>query len=244
MMSNVMKKKMLEVAIEAAWGAGRVIVEQYPKDARVTIKGYRDLVTETDIAVEKGILDLIRIHFPDHTIVSEEAEDSEIGRGYTWIVDPLDGTTNYIYHHPVFAVSIGILEGGEPLIGIIHDPLRDHTFIAVREGGACLNNSAFRVSHIKRFNNALVGFDSGDSNEERDRILACLHQVVPRCRTLRVLGSAALSLAYVAAGRLDAYFNLGLKPWDAAALWRENHIKSICRAVWRLTDSSTTNCLP
>jgi myo-inositol-1(or 4)-monophosphatase len=217
MMSNVMKKKMLEVAIEAAWGAGRVIMERYPRDSRVTIKGYRNLVTDTDIAVEKGILDLIRIHFPDHTIVSEEAEDSEIGSGYTWVVDPLDGTTNYIHHHPVFAVSIGVLEGGEPLIGIIHDPLRDHTFMAVRGGGAFLNNSAIRFSHIKKFNNALLGFDWGHSNEERDRILTCLHQVVPRCGTLRVLGSAALSLAYVAAGRLDAYFNLGLKPWDAAA---------------------------
>ena len=104
-----MKQKMLQVAIEAAWGAGRMIAEHYPRDSTRTIKGYRDFVTETDIAAEKGILDLIRIHFPDHRIVSEVAGDSEIDSGYTWVVDPLDGTTNYTHHHPVFAVSLGVL---------------------------------------------------------------------------------------------------------------------------------------
>jgi len=208
---------MLQTAVEAAQRAGRAIAERYPNGCSVTVKGYRDLVTDADIAAEAIILDLIRARFPDHTIVSEESGGNEIGSGYTWVVDPLDGTTNYTHHHPVFAVSIGVLEGGDHLVGVIHDPLRDQTFMAEREGGAWLNGERIHVSRVASLANAMVGLDWGHSNEVRECILASLHRVVPRCGTLRVLGSASLSLAYVAAGWLDAYFNLGLKPWDVAA---------------------------
>ena len=186
-------------------------------ERRLTLKGIRDLVTDADTAAEPLILDLIQSRFPDHAILSEEAGGNAIGGGYTWVVDPLDGTTNYAHRNPVFAVSIGVLEGEEPLVGVIHDPLRDHTFVAERGGGAKLNDKPIHVSHIASLENALVGMDWGHSNEVRERILAYLHRVVPRCGTLRVLGSATLALCYVGAGWLDAYFNLRLKPWDAAA---------------------------
>ncbi|MBW1801666.1 MAG: inositol monophosphatase [Deltaproteobacteria bacterium] len=208
---------MLQTAIEAARKAGRLIAERYPGGRNLTVKGFRDLVTDADTASEALILDLIRARFPDHTIVSEEAGSSEINNDYTWIVDPLDGTTNYTHYHPVFAVSIGVLKGGEPLIGVIHDSLRDHTFVAERGGGAWVNNGPIQVSSVASLENGLVALDWGHSNEVRERILLYLHRVVPRCGSLRVLGSAALALAYVAAGRLDAYFQMGLKPWDAAA---------------------------
>ena len=126
---------MLQTAIEAARRAGRVIAERYPAGRTVTVKGYRDLVTDADIAAEEVIIDLIQARFPDHAIVSEEAGGSEISSGYTWMVDPLDGTTNYVHHHPVFAVSIGVMKDGDPLIGVIHDPLRNQTFVAHREVG-------------------------------------------------------------------------------------------------------------
>ena len=216
-MSNHMKKRVLQTAIEAARRAGRAIAERYPGGRSLTVKGLRDLVTDADTGAEAVILDLLRARFPDHTIVSEEAGGREISSGYTWVVDPLDGTTNYTHHHPVFAVSIGVLKGGEPLIGVTHDPLRDQTFVAERGGGARLNDKPIHVSRIADLQNALVGLDWGHSNEVRERILAYLHRVVPKCGTLRVLGSATLALAYVAAGWLDAYFHLGLKPWDAAA---------------------------
>ena len=208
---------MLQTAIEAARRAGRNIAERYPGERKLTVKGYRDLVTDADIAAEEVIIDLIQARFPDHAILSEEAGDSEISSGYTWVVDPLDGTTNYAHHHPVFAVSIGVLQDGNPLMGVIHDPLRDQTFVAHRGGGARLNDVPIRVSPIPNLDNALVGLDWGHSNEVRVRILSYLDQIAPLCGTMRVLGSATLAMAYVAVGWLDAYFSMGLKPWDAAA---------------------------
>ncbi len=208
---------MLQTAIEAARSAGRVIAERYSTEHTVTVKGYRDLVTDADIAAEEVIIDLIQARFPDHSIVSEEAGGSEISSDYTWMVDPLDGTTNYVHHHPVFAVSIGLMKRGDPLIGVIYDPLRDQMFVARRGSGAWLNDLPIHVSRVANLGNALVGIDLGHTNEVRKRILFYLYQIAPHCGALRVMGSAALAMAYVAAGWLDAYFHIGLKPWDTAA---------------------------
>lgn len=208
---------MLQTAIEAAVQAGRSIVERYPGKVKLTVKGYRDLVTDADIAAEEIIIDLIQARFPDHAILSEEAGGNGVSSGYTWVVDPLDGTTNYVHHHPVFAVSIGVLKDGIPLMGVIHDPLRNQTFVAHRGGGARLNDVPLHVSRVANFGNAMLGLDWGHSNEVREQILFYLHQIAPHCGTLRVLGSAALAMAYVAAGWLDAYFHVGLKPWDTAS---------------------------
>jgi myo-inositol-1(or 4)-monophosphatase len=211
------RKQMLQTALEAARRAGRVIAERYSSGHTVTVKGYRDIVTEVDTAAEAVVLDLIRDRFPDHAILSEEGGGGERGGGYTWVVDPLDGTTNYVHRVPVFAVSIGVLEGSEPFVGVIHDPLRDQTFVAERGQGAMLNGEAIRASRVARLSHAVIGLDWGHSDEVREQTLAFLNRVAPRCGTVRALGSAALAQAYVAAGWLDAYCNLALKPWDAAA---------------------------
>ncbi len=212
---------MLQTAIEAARRAGRAIAERYPSERSVTVKGRRDIVTEVDTAAEAIVLDMIRERFPDHAIISEEAEDSAIGdkleRGHTWIVDPLDGTTNYARRIPVFSVSIGVLEKGDPLVAVIHDPLRDQTFVAQRGGGIRIDGAPARVSRVADFGSAVVGLDLPRNDARRQRMLACLGEVAPRCGSVRTLGSAALGLAYVAAGWLDAYFHLSLKPWDTAA---------------------------
>ena len=208
---------MLQTAIEAARRAGRIIAERYPTERNITVKGHRDIVTDADTAAEAAVLDLIYTRFPAHTIISEEGRGSQIGSRYTWIVDPLDGTTNYAHRVPVFAVSIGILEGGEPLIGVIHDPLRDQTFVAERGKGAMLDDAPMHVSQVARLDHTLLGLDWTRDDEGRERVLAYLHQVAPRCGTVRLLGSATLGLAYVAAGWLDAYFHLALSPWDTAA---------------------------
>ena len=211
------RENMLQTAIEAASRAGRTILERYPGERKLTVKGYRDLVTDADMAAEEVIIDLIQARFPDHAILSEEVGGSEISNGYTWVVDPLDGTTNYTHRHPVFAVSIGVLQDGNPLMGVIHDPLRNHTFVAHRGGGARLNDVPIHVSRVANLGKAMLGLDWGHANGVRKTILAYLHQLTLRCGTLRVLGSAALALAYVATGWLDAYFSVGLKPWDTAA---------------------------
>ncbi|MEA3339260.1 MAG: inositol monophosphatase family protein [Chloroflexota bacterium] len=257
---------MLQTAIEAARRAGRVIAERYPAGRNVASKGYRDIVTATDTAAEAVILGLISDRFPDHAILSEEAGGSDIGAGYTWVVDPLDGTTNYAHHIPVFAVSIGVLEDGDPLIGVVHDPLLGQTFVAERGGGTTLDDAPplisgnghsdgtplisgnghsdgtppisgnghsdgtppisgnghsdgtpLHVSRVENFGHTLVGMEWGRSDETRGRALDWLRELTPRCGTVRALGSAALGLAYVAAGWLDGYFHLALKPWDSAA---------------------------
>jgi myo-inositol-1(or 4)-monophosphatase len=208
---------MLKTAIEAAIGAGRILVERYPEGRDVTKKGFRDIVTDADIAAESFIIGLIKGRFPDHAILSEEAGGSDIGSGFTWVIDPLDGTTNYAHHHPIFAVSIGVLEHGKPLVGVIHDPLRDQTFVSHRGAGARLNDVPIHVSGVAELKNALLGVDWGHENEVRNRMLDYLHRLLPRCGTVRASGSAALALAYVAAGWTDAYFQPGLKPWDSAA---------------------------
>jgi myo-inositol-1(or 4)-monophosphatase len=212
-----MNKHVLQTAVEAAQRAGGVIAERYPAQRSVTVKGYRDIVTEVDTAAESIIIDLIGERFPDHAILSEEAGGEGIGAGYTWVIDPLDGTTNYARRIPFFCVSVGVLEDGQPLAGAIYDPLRGQTFAAERGKGATLNGEPMRVSRTSRFDHSLLGFDWAHSNEVRTRILQLLLRIVPRCGTVRALGSAALGLVYVATGWLDGYFHLALKPWDAAA---------------------------
>ncbi len=209
---------MLKTAIEAAVGAGRIIADRYPGGRIVNSKGLRDVVTDADTAAESFILDLIQRRFPEHALLSEEAGGiRDFGNGFTWVVDPLDGTTNYAHHHPMFAVSIGVLEGKDPIMGVIHDPLRGHTFVAHRGGGARFNDAPVHVSGVKTLKEAMIGLDWGHENEARARMLQYLDRLFPRCGTMRALGSAALALAYVSVGWLDAYFQPGLKPWDVAA---------------------------
>jgi myo-inositol-1(or 4)-monophosphatase len=208
---------MLQTAIEAAKRAGQIIVERYSARREVAFKGHRDIVTDVDTAAEAAVLDMIRARFPDHAILSEEAGGSGIGSGYTWVVDPLDGTTNYAHRIPVFSVSIGVLEAGEPLVGVVYEPLRDQMFVAERGGGARLNDVPIYVSRVANFGHTLVGLDWARHDAERERVLACLCEIAPRCGSVRALGSAALGLTYVAAGVLDAYFHLSIKPWDTAA---------------------------
>jgi myo-inositol-1(or 4)-monophosphatase len=208
---------MLETAIEAAKRAGRVIAERYPDGRTLTSKGYRDIVTDADTDAEAVILALIHSRFPAHTVISEEAGGDGIGNGYTWIVDPLDGTTNYAHHVPIFAVSIGVLEKGDFVVGVVHDPLRDQTFTAERGKGAWFEGAPMRVSDATRLDSAVIGLDWGRSDEARDQVVGYLQRLAPRCRTLRGIGTSALAMAYVAAGWLDAYFHPAIKCWDAAA---------------------------
>jgi myo-inositol-1(or 4)-monophosphatase len=194
-----------------------LIAKRYPTKRNVSYKGFRDLVTETDIAAENAILSLVRKRFPDHAVLSEETGGGRIGQEYTWVIDPLDGTSNYTHRVPIFAVSIAVLERGEPFIGVVYDPMREHLFLAQRGTGATLNDQRLQVSGISELHQAVVGLDWARSEEARREVLSNLGRVAPRCHTVRIMGSAALGLTYVAAGWLDGYFHLALHPWDAAA---------------------------
>jgi len=209
---------MLDTAIEAARAAGQIIVEKYRQPIAVHTKGFRDLVTEVDIAAQQAIVDLIAARFPSHAILAEEDPgklDDE--REYTWVVDPLDGTTNYAFRLPIFSVSIGLAHRGEPVLGVVYDPMRDHLFCAQAGQGAFLNGTPLRVAEREELIGTLVAFDWARDPRIREAVLRILNHVAPQVGTVRALGSAALGPCYVAAGWLDAYFHARLSPWDAAA---------------------------
>jgi len=212
-----MTSEMLRTAVEAARQAGALALEMLPRERDLRTKGTRDVVTDVDLAAERAIIGLIGSRFPDHAIVSEEAGASGGETNFTWIVDPLDGTRNYARRLPLFAVSIAVLEARTPIIGVVYDPVRGHMFTTVRGGGARLNDEPLRVSPVPDLAGALVNLGWGRRDQERSTALGIAGNLLPRCSSLRTLGSAALAVAYVAAGWLDAYVSLVVRSWDVAA---------------------------
>ncbi|MFZ5916289.1 MAG: inositol monophosphatase family protein [Chloroflexota bacterium] len=209
---------MLDTAFAAARAAGRIIEQNYYRTIEVHSKGLRDLVTEVDLAAQEVIVDTITARFPQHAILAEEGLGSldELGE-YTWIVDPLDGTTNYAFRLPIFAVSIGLAYRGESVLGVVYDPMRDQMFHAQVGQGAFLNGAPLHVAQRKDPIGTLVAFDSPRESDLRQQLVRILNHIAPQIGTLRALGSAALGPCYVAAGWLDAYLHLRLAPWDTAA---------------------------
>jgi myo-inositol-1(or 4)-monophosphatase len=207
---------LMATALEAAREAGRILNERLPKEREVETKGPRDIVTDADWAAERAIVEIIRARHPDHALLTEESGASG-DSPYVWVVDPLDGTTNYSRRFPVFSVSIGVVHAGELVVGVVYDPVRDQCFAAERGAGATLNGEPMRVSSGAGMPEAVIGLDWAHAEADRREIVRQLEQVAPACRTLRCLGSAALGLCYVAAGWLEAYFHIRLEPHDLAA---------------------------
>lgn len=218
--SEVAPKRALEVAIDAARMAGRILTKRRPLTREIKIKGWRDIVTDADFAADRAIRTALETAFPDHSILSEEDPRPELSlreSDFLWIVDPLDGTTNYSRGYPTFSVSVGLAQKGHMLAGVVYDPLLDECFYAIRDGGAFLNGSPIQTSLTGKLEQALFGFELAREQELRERGLDWFGKLGSRTMTARIGGSAALSLCYVAAGRLDAYLHLALSPWDVAA---------------------------
>jgi myo-inositol-1(or 4)-monophosphatase len=212
---------LLNFAIQTARDAGRILIEYFGRAINVSNKGDIDLVTEADLAAEKLILERIQTHHPRHSILAEES-GSWIAAGqpdseWKWLVDPLDGTTNYAHGYPCFCVSIALEHKGQLVIGAIYDPVRDELFSAERGQGATLNGRRIRVSDVSELNSALVC--TGFPYDVRDRGDFARHftNFIMHAQGVRRDGSAALDLASVACGRFDAFFEEGLRPWDVAA---------------------------
>lgn len=181
-------------------------------------KAARDLVTDADLASQEAIRKVILGAFPDHGFLGEESPDlQELSRPVCWIVDPLDGTTNYVHDFPFYAVSVAVALEGQLTAGAIYDPLREELFLAAAGRGATLNGKAFRPSSAVELEEALlaVSFPAKMSLEMPD--VKAFLQAAPQCRGVRRTGSAALNLAYVACGRLDAHWAFEINPWDSAA---------------------------
>lgn len=212
---------LINIAVHAARQAGSIILRSMDRidTLKVHTKQRNDFVTEIDIKAEQAIIETIRKAHPDHAIVAEESGAHE-GRDsdFEWIIDPLDGTTNFVHGFPAFAVSIGIAEKGRLTHGVIYDPLREELYTGVRGRGAQLNDRRLRVSSRPGLKNALIGtgfpFREGD---DFDAYMGMFRAIMLRTAGVRRAGSAALDLAWTAAGRLDGFFELNLKPWDIAA---------------------------
>jgi myo-inositol-1(or 4)-monophosphatase len=206
------------VAFAAAARAGALIRARYREPHEVAFKSELDLVTEVDRQAEALILETITGAFPEHGIMAEESAARAGRDGHLWIVDPLDGTTNFAHGYPQFSVSIALARDGELLLGVVHDPLRDETFSALRGGGARLNGAPIGVSNVTAFERALLGTGFPyDRREHAAFYLAFFQEAICRTQGVRRAGSAALDLCYVACGRLDAFWEWKLHPWDTAA---------------------------
>lgn len=226
-------EELLRVGGCVAREAGALIRDRMPQSRQIETKANAvDLVTDTDQAADMLIRRRLKEAFPDHGCLTEEsggapkANASEI----CWVVDPLDGTVNFAHGVPQFAVSLAAVEGfspgddlsklsaGKTLAGVVYDPMRDELFTASHDGAACLNSEPIAVAGCRSLDEALVatGFPY-DRRERADEYLQDWHRILPRCRDLRRAGAAALDLVWVAMGRVDAYWERGLQPWDIAA---------------------------
>ncbi len=212
----------LEVAIEAATGAGAILRERLAEARTIEYKGMVDLVTDADHAAEAFVLGMIQSTFPEHRFVGEEGvfrakTAVAIDPGFSWIVDPLDGTTNYTHRYPHFCVSIALDYHGTILLGVVYDPMRDELFIASRGGGATLNGRPMRVSETDCLVGSLLATGFAYDSALRDENKRIWDAVMPLCQGVRRDGSAALNMCYVAAGRLDGFWERPINAWDISA---------------------------
>ena len=212
---------MLNFAVQLAQDAGRVLAERFGRALQVSNKGDIDLVTEADLAAERLIVERIRTHYPRHAILAEESGETE-GHGgadseWKWVVDPLDGTTNYAHGYPCFCVSVALEHLGRVVLGVVYDPTRDETFAAERGEGATLNGRRIRVSDVSELNRAMLCTGFPYDVRERAEFARHFANFIMTAQAVRRDGSAALDLAYVACGRFDGFWEEGLRPWDVAA---------------------------
>ncbi len=211
---------LLNIAVSAARRAGAVIVRNINRldSIKVSSKGRNDFVSEVDRQAENEIIATVRKCYPDHAFLAEES-GSHGESEYVWIIDPLDGTTNFLHGFPVFAVSIAVTRANTLEHAVVYDPLRQELFTASRGSGAQLDGRRIRVSDQRGLDGTLIGtgFPFRGELETLDTYLPMLRDIIAQTAGVRRPGSAALDLAYVAAGRLDGFWEWGLKPWDIAA---------------------------
>lgn len=210
----------LNTAVKAARRAGDIIVRGLARfeGVETATKGLNDFVTSIDRAAEAAIIETLSDAYPHHAFLGEESGATGEGE-IVWIIDPLDGTTNFIHGFPVFAVSIGCQMQGRMEHAVIYDPMRQEIFTSTRGAGAYVDNKRLRVSRQRTLQGALIGtgFPYSDNLAQLDTYIAMMKAVMVKASGLRRPGAAALDLAYVAAGRLDGFWEMGLKPWDTAA---------------------------
>jgi myo-inositol-1(or 4)-monophosphatase len=207
----------LETAVEIAREAGALLANYFERRVPAETKGEFDLITEADRASEKLVVEKLRAYFPSHTIVAEEGGGQTGSSEYRWYVDPLDGTTNFAHSFPMFNVTLGLERAGEMIAGVIYDPVRQEMFTAERGAGAYLNHRRLHVSRTQRLADSLASTGFPSRKRHHNVNIHFYYQLAMASHGVRRTGSAALDLAWVACGRLDFFWEFGLKPWDQAA---------------------------
>lgn len=241
MSKNIPERAYLNVAVRACRAAGRIQRAAFGTAHTVEHKGEIDLVTATDRRSEKAILDIISRACPGHGILAEESDPRTGDAEHLWVVDPLDGTTNFSRGFPYFCVSVALARAGQVIVAAVYQPLLDEMFTAIRGHGAFLNGSPLRVSGQARLDQAFLatGFPY-DIRRSRRTNIDHFRNFATRCLAIRRAGAAALDLAYVAAGRFDGFWEIKLRPWDiaAASLLIEaagGRVTSLAGRPWRLS---------
>jgi myo-inositol-1(or 4)-monophosphatase len=216
---NLSMQPMLNIAVRAARSAGELILRSADSVSRLSVdqKGKNDYASEVDRMAEREIISIIKAAYPEHAILAEESGKHK-GNDFVWIIDPLDGTTNFLHGFPQYSVSIALKYKGKLEVGVVYDPLRDELFTAKRGGGAMLNSRRLRVTNQNSLKGALIGTGFPfKTDRDLDAYLGMFRALTTECAGIRRAGSAALDLAYVAAGRMDGYWEIGVMEWDMAA---------------------------
>lgn len=208
---------MLNIAKQAAKQAGKILLKKFKNTGQpgVDFRTRQKLVTEADLAAEKRIINIIQKKYPKHHILSEEAGKIDGDSEYQWIIDPLDGTTNFSLGNPFFAVSIGLLKNNEIELGVVYAPFLDEFYYAQKGRGAYLNRKKITVSENDQVNKAFFVFCEGGDHAQQ-RIVQIYNRLIFQARNVKKLGSAAIECAWVAAGKVDGYFTTQTHPWDVA----------------------------
>ncbi len=210
---------MLNFAAEIARDAGNILLKKFGRKINISKKGEIDLVTEADLASEKFIIEKIKSYYPQHSILAEESGDAVlIGESkWKWIIDPLDGTTNFAHGYPCFCVTLAVEHNEEIVIGVTFDPTRDELFAAEKGGGASLNNKKISVTETDKLGDSLLVTGFPYDISQRENFTRHFTDMLLSSRAVRRDGSAAIDLAYVACGRFDGFWEEGLNAWDVAA---------------------------
>jgi myo-inositol-1(or 4)-monophosphatase len=211
----------IDILKQIALEAGKIVKEGYSSHKEVTHKGVVDLVTEFDLKTEAFILDQLKKAFPDHTLVGEESHHGSYHYDKAIYIDPIDGTTNFVHGIPHLAISLGVWEQGKPTLAVVYNPILEELFWAVRGEGAYCNGKRLEVSSQSKLQNALIatGFPYAKVNAgiEYQWVIKCMTNLLPYIQDIRRLGAAAVDLCYLAQGKVEAFYEIDLKPWDVAA---------------------------
>lgn len=212
-----MQEKLKKIILEA----GELFKEGYYSNKEVNHKGTKDLVTKYDLAIEKFLIEKFSESFNEFNIIAEESDDGTIPFNNSIIIDPIDGTTNFVNKVPHCAISVGVYKNKQPYIGIVYNPILDEYFSAEVGCGAYCNSEKITVSNENEFQNSLIGtgfpYTSSDNKDDLNFVMTNLERVLPQCQDIRRFGSAAIDLCMVANGVYEGYYEINLKPWDVAA---------------------------